>query len=376
MPVIVPFFLSTGTDMKGIYLLQSAFAITVFICEVPSGYISDLLGRKKTLIISSILRSIGFSLFPFATDLSVLIIAEIILGIAVSLSSGTDTALIYDTLEAIGSKKAHIKILGKSLSYFALGEGCASLIGSVLLLLSFTVYDLAIITAVISWIPLFIVMTLIEPERVKMGTGHKDNAKYIYAGLFKQSRLLNLILLNAVLSFLGTLIAVWMFQKYWETIHIPIVYFGFLWAATNFTVSYVSKYAHKIEKRIGSSATLIIVGLLPVAGYLGISVTEHFLGVLFCLLFQICRGIGQVVYKDALNKRVTGDFRATANSILQMGVRILFVPLGPLFGYIMDQKGVSIANQYMAMAYAVIFVLALIPLLNERKNFIKIGATT
>lgn len=374
MPVIVPFFLSAGIDMKEVYLLQSIFAVTVFICEVPSGYISDLLGRKNTMVAAHVLKAIGFSLFPFAENFTVLAIAEVILGIAVSLSSGTDTALIYDTLEASGSKKAHIKILGKSLYYITLGEACASLVGSVLLLLAFTVKDLAIISAIISWVPLFICFGLVEPERQKMSPKtHKENAKYIWSGMFKQSRLLNLILLNSVFSFLGTLLAVWMFQKYWQEINIPIVYFGFLWAGTNLAASLASKNAHKVEKKIGSVATLVIVGVLPVIGFFGISLTDHILGFSFCLLFQVCRGIGQVVYKDALNKRVTTDFRATANSIMQMGVRILFVPLGPLFGYLIDNQGVYIANRTLGIAYATIFVLVLIPLLRERKNFMKIN---
>ena len=77
MPVIVPFFQSVGIGMEGVYILQSVFAVTVFICEIPSGYISDLLGRKKTLIVAFFLKGLGFSLFPFAQDLSLLIIETI-----------------------------------------------------------------------------------------------------------------------------------------------------------------------------------------------------------------------------------------------------------------------------------------------------------
>lgn len=372
MPIIVPYFQSIGIDMRGVYLLQSIFAVTVFICEVPSGYISDLLGRKNTLVLASILKAIGFSLFPLADSFELLAIAEVVLGIAVSLSSGTDTALIYDTMEIVSPTKAPIKILGKSVYFLSLGEGFASLMASILLIVGTGIKDLAIISAFISWIPLFICLTLVEPPRKKMTQGHKENFKYIFESLFKQSRLLKLIMANAVMSFLGTLTAVWMFQKYWEDIGVPIAYFGFLWALTNFTVSIVSKRAHKIEKQIGSVAVIITIGLLPIAGYLGIALVDHVAGVIVCLLFQVCRGLSQVIYSDALNKRVTTDFRATANSIMQMGVRILFVLIGPLFGFLIDQKGMAIATSSMACLYTLVFVFLLIPLLNERSNFIAI----
>ena len=104
MPVIVPFFNSLGIGMKGVYLIQCIFAVTVFILEVPSGYVADMLGRKKTLMSAFFLSALGFSLFPFAQNLTHLILAEIILGIGMSLSSGTDTAILYDTLEALKSK--------------------------------------------------------------------------------------------------------------------------------------------------------------------------------------------------------------------------------------------------------------------------------
>lgn len=372
MPVIVPFFESKGAGMKGVYILQAVFAATVFILEIPSGYISDILGRKKSLLLSAALKGFAFSLFPLADDLNILIIAEIILGIAVSLNSGSDTALIYDTLEAIGSKKAQIKILGRSISYFSLGEALASLLASVLMILSFNISHLAIISAITSWIGFFITLTLVEPPRLKMGTKHQENFSYIYTGLFKQTRLLNLIIINSVLSSTGTLMAVWLFQKYWYDIKIPMIYFGFLWALTNLVVSFTSRHAHKVEKLWGSSTVIMIIGGLPIIGYLGISLIDHYVGVLACLLFKVCRGWGQVIFRDALNKRVTGDFRATANSVTQMGVRIIFIIMGPLLGFFIDRDGLQSATLLMVIFYLFVFIFAVLPLLREKENFIRI----
>ena len=101
------------------------------------------------------MKAIGFGLFPFADSLEVLIFAEILLGVGASLSSGTDIALIYDTLEITDPKKAHIKILGKTLSYLALGEGIAGLICSILMIFLFDMQYLAVVSAIIACIPFF-----------------------------------------------------------------------------------------------------------------------------------------------------------------------------------------------------------------------------
>ena len=370
MPVIVPFFNSLGIGMKGVYLIQCIFAVTVFIFEIPSGYIADMLGRKKTLTSAFFLSALGFSLFPFAKNLTHLIFAEIILGVGLSLSSGTDTALLYDTLEALKAKKPHVKALGKSLAFLSMGEGFASLISSLLIYLSFTTYDLAVASALCSWIPFFITFFLFEPPRRRMDNDHKENVKYIFKRLFKQSKLLRLIVFNIIFSFSGTLFAVWMFQKYWENLGIPLFYFGLLWALTNFTVSLSGRYAHKLEKIWGSAWVVTFIGLLPVVGYFGISFVEHTSGFLVCLLFQICRGVGQVILKDALNKRVTGDFRATANSISQMGARVFFTVLGPLLGFYIDTFGLSSGAFSMGLLYSLIFLFSVVPLIHQRKDFI------
>lgn len=373
MPVIVPFFQQTGMGMKGVYILQSVFAVTTFICEIPSGYISDLLGRKKTLMLACVLKGIGFSLFPLANDINLFIVAEVILGIAVSLNSGTDTAMIYDSMEAAGSQKAQIKVLGRMVSIFTLGEGLAALMASFIMIYSVSLNLLAVVSAYMSWIPLFFVLGMHEPPRSKMQQSHHENFKYIFHQLFKQTLLLRLIIVNSIFSFLGTLIAVWAFQKYWENLQIPVLYFGYLWALSNFTASMTSRKAHKLEKSWGSTMTLIVVGILPIIGYLGMGLIESFVGVLFCFLFQATRGIAQVVLKDALNKRVTADFRATANSIVSMGVRVMFVGVGPCYGYLMDQYGLKLSNLVMAGVYVTVFLFLLIPLLNQRSHFIAIN---
>jgi MFS family permease len=372
MAVLVPFFESKGLSMSQIYLLQSIFAFTVFVFEIPSGYLSDLMGRKSTLIVSSLLSGIGFLLFPLAQGFPLLAWGEVILALSVSLSSGTDTSLLYDTMEDLGSKRAHIKILGKSMFYSSIGETVSALIASGFILFV-NLNQLAYISAFLSWIPLIIAFTFVEPSRNKMDKSkHVENIKYIYSGLFQHSKLLNLIILNTIFYTVATLFAVWMFQKYWQNLHIPIIYFGYLWALTNLAVALSAKYAHKVEKRVGSATSLAVIGLLPIVSYLGLGMIESIFGILFCLLFQVCRGFYRIILTDALNKRVTGDFRATANSVVQMGSRVLFMCLGPLVGQSIDTVGISATALYLGGIYIVVFLSVMLPLLMQKDSYIPI----
>jgi MFS family permease len=104
MAILVPFFNSRSLSMQQVFQLQAIFSFGVLVLEIPSGYVSDLLGRKNTLICACAFHGAGFAMFPYCDSFFLFIIAEILLAFAVSLFSGTDVALLYDTLEAMGHK--------------------------------------------------------------------------------------------------------------------------------------------------------------------------------------------------------------------------------------------------------------------------------
>jgi hypothetical protein len=116
---------------------------------------------------------------------------------------------------------------------------------------------------------------------------------------------------------------------------------------------------------VGFKRILVCVGVLPVLGFGGMALCADafsntggasvwvVLGVGLGLLFQIGRGFTQVVLKDALNTRVPAEWRATANSISSMGVRLAFFVLGPLLGWLIENQGYPTALG----AYSALFVL-------------------
>jgi dipeptide/tripeptide permease len=84
------------------YYLQAFFALIVVLCEVPSGYIADILGRKTALVIGSIFHAAGFTRLCFTERFIGLLIFEGLVAVAVSLFSGADLSMLYDTQEALG----------------------------------------------------------------------------------------------------------------------------------------------------------------------------------------------------------------------------------------------------------------------------------
>jgi MFS family permease len=79
-------------------IVQASYALAVLLLEVPSGYLSDRIGRKHTLILGALFFPIGIGVYMLGSVIWHFILAEIFIAGANSMRSGCDSALIYDTL--------------------------------------------------------------------------------------------------------------------------------------------------------------------------------------------------------------------------------------------------------------------------------------
>ncbi|MGI9406280.1 MAG: MFS transporter, partial [Hyphomicrobiaceae bacterium] len=68
-------------------LLAAAYDIANVLLEVPSGYFSDAIGRRTTLIISAIANIAGCLLFFIGGTLATFLAAQFLLGVHIAFNS-------------------------------------------------------------------------------------------------------------------------------------------------------------------------------------------------------------------------------------------------------------------------------------------------
>jgi hypothetical protein len=113
---------------------------------------------------------------------------------------------------------------------------------------------------------------------------------------------------------------------------------------------------------------LLFIGLAPAFGYLGLAMFGVVGGLIASTLFFAARGIGLVILRDALNRRVSSRWRATANSLASFGFRAAFVVTGPFAGVALDLWGMTTALIALAVVTLVIFVGLIVPLMVAVKS--------
>ena len=98
LPIFFLYF-NDHLEIKDVIILESIYYISVVILEVPSGFFSDYVGRKPTLILSSIFFLLSYAIFGFVLpNFQFLVVAQVLLAGAMSFMSGTNTSFYYESL--------------------------------------------------------------------------------------------------------------------------------------------------------------------------------------------------------------------------------------------------------------------------------------
>lgn len=81
-------------------LLYAVYDVSTTLLEVPSGYMSDRLGRKRTLMASAIAAFCGTLLLAIGDSFAVFAFGQFLIGAGAAFASGTDEAMLYESLAA------------------------------------------------------------------------------------------------------------------------------------------------------------------------------------------------------------------------------------------------------------------------------------
>lgn len=364
IPTLVVYFRSVGLSMQEILLIQAAFSATIVMFEIPSGYFSDVLGRRRTLILGSVGVALGFMVYSFSTEFWAIIIAEIILGVGTSFISGTDSAMTYDTLAALGETGRSIHAEGRQIALGNFSEAIAGVLGGALagIALALPIY----VQTGIAMLAIPVTLLLKEPPRrtLRAKAPLAEVLSIVKFAMVEQTQLRWLLVFSGVVG-ASTLTMVWFIQPYMLEVGVPVELFGVIWTALNFTVGWFSMSAHRIEQRLGERGMIFALGATAAAGYAALGLGMSVWALPALLLFYVVRGVNNPIFNTYINRLVPDDRRATVLSLRQLIVRVIFSIFGPLAGWISDAVSLSAALLSCAGVFALAGVCAAFPLLKR-----------
>jgi MFS family permease len=366
MPVVVLFYQDNGMEMQEIFTLKAIYSIAIVTMEVPSGWMADVWGRKKTLFFGSLLGAAGFLIYSFSFGFWAFAVAEIVLGIGQAFVSGADSAMLFDSLKASGKTEKYTKLEGRITSAGNFAEAIAGVIGGLLAAISLrTPFYFQFVVATIAIPASF---TLVEPKIHSIEHIHslKKIVRNIKIAMFNNHNLRISILLSSITG-TATLTFAWLVQPYFLAINLPVEMYGIFWTALNLTAGVSSVFAHRVEMFLGKTLSLIAIILLITMGYFLSGITISIWGIAFLFMFYLMRGIATPILKNYINQYTESNIRATILSVRDFIIRIIFAAIGPFLGWITDNINLESAFLLAGVIYLVSALVVVLPWIGKRR---------
>ena len=360
VPIIVLFWQRHGMSLTQVMVLQSLFATATVIFELPSGYLADIIGRRKSLVFSAAACLIAIAVYSQGAHFYHFLIAEICFAVGFALLSGADAAMVYDTLQSLGREHEFQEVYGKLIFVNLIAIGASSVLGGVIGAVHFrwTFYG----TIPFFFIAVIIAITMEEPPRKQLSaeSGYFYELLAILKYCFLENKRLCLLMVYSGIMLGLNNAALWFYQPYFKLNHMPIAWFGVAFASYQIFAAVCSRYAHAMERAMGQKNSLIILVICIGTGYFLMANVVFLWSFVFAFFHQFTRGFSRIVLTDYVNKLTTSDRRATVLSVQHLLMLLFYAMLIPVAGQIADHTSILVALQVLGVASTVIGLSLLI----------------
>lgn len=342
--VMALFYVHRGLELSHIFILSIIWGVTNLLSELPSSYLADKWGRKKTIILGTIFQLSYWVVYFFADSFLLFGIGTIFLSLGFSMFSGTNEALLYDSKKELGEEDDSLKSLTKFHSakriFKIFTPTIAVLLASSLgesqfqLLIGLDIFATAI--------TLFIACTLTEANHKQ---DVQDSDAHILRDamtLVKTEKDLLKTIVNRLVPFIST-VMVWHYYSVFfvEELHISLLALGIGYSTIHAGIYLVQRFAtHNLKRTPGSSirrmnlVNIFLFSLFIVLYFLQVHV---FMIYAVYILIMIVVNWREPLFSELFNKKSRSFNRATTLSLTSFFKGLLDIPImlfaGLLIGY-------------------------------------------
>jgi hypothetical protein len=276
-------------------------------------------------------------------------------GIGRASSSGSENALLYDTLALQGKAGSFEKQLGRLNACDFVSSMLAALCGS-LLASKFNLelnYWISLGSALIA---LLLSISLIEPPEAAGDASDEDEEdipfkRYVTESLrfFRVNPGVSLIVLSGMITgaAMGYIYEFW--QLYANRLEVPILFFGVLSAAIMLLQLPGNLLAHLLIRRYSYRTLIFIITTVIAIGFTFVAASMDYIGLAAMLVICLFSGVMEPIAAGYLHHRIDSSMRATIDSFRSLGENVLSTIVGLGFGYFSTQYDVFGGYGFIAL---------------------------
>ena len=370
-PVFTILFLDFGLTIEQFALLNTVWAITIVVAEVPSGALADVLGRRALLIATSLLMVFEMAVLSFVPlgnswlIFLAFLVNRVLSGLAEAMASGADEAIAYDSLVEQGDPEDWPRVLSMQMRLRSIGSILTMTIGAL-------IYDPGVVNRCLSFLGTELVLTqqdtmrfpiyltlllgilatitaigmveerptesgpekrgIIGPLRVTLSAG-----RWIFSTPFALTIILIGMCYDHTLRMVVT-----MTSQYFRLIDLPEASFGIIGSAMALLGLITPKIAEKMAIKNSPLVNMLWVLLLSLVGLGGLVPFTPYWGLLPIACIFTAMMFVSFFTSHYLNKITDSSQRATVLSFKGLAFNLAYGTIGVFFAMLMSQLRGSI----------------------------------
>lgn len=354
-----------GMNLWQIGILEGVYHITSMICEIPSGAAADLLGRRRTVVWGRLCTAVSCLLMLLSGKFRGFALSFVIQALGNNLNSGSEEALVYDSMKQCGREPEYLKVNGRINLLIEISQSIATVAGGILAERSYVwCYGASVIISLLALLPAVLMK---EPdiareeknpqgEKHPQGKKHSQEKKYPQEtkksnGMIKQhfvtsfrilaeNREIRRILLYFETVFAFYTVLFFYSQQYFYDMGLNKVEISVIMLFGGLASCLGALASEKVYGKAGEM-TQYAAALVIAAGLAGFFL--HRLPVSVVLFVTACfaNALLYPIQSISLNRLIPSGQRATLISVGSMLFSVIMVLLFPAAGVAAEQIGLS-----------------------------------
>jgi len=325
-------YMSSVLPMDSVIQLSAIYYLSVFLLEVPSGYFSDHIGRRTTLLLAALCLMIAYSCFIVGGGFVWFACGQFFLAAGIAMQSGTDTAFHYDSLKALGQEHEYQTREAKAEQWGLTMLAIATLSGGALGLIDLRLaYGFSLLGAMAMGI---LVWRFIEPEHANTEPESSQGFVKVLLSCFARLRdpILLWIFLVMIALYAMAHIVFEFYQPYISLLNISMfnateyasLVSGIIISISMFGGALAARFSVSWHSRLGLVGLFAVAVLiqLSIVGGMALLVHSSILILVFTRNFPM--SLVHAPVNAAIAPRINSSQRATYLSLQGLSERLVF----------------------------------------------------
>lgn len=371
LPIFILYFQSFNLTYFQIGSLESAFTAFYFLLTIPCGAFSDLVSRKLSVLIGTVMTAIGMVIIGIGSSYYIFLIGNLLWAVGDGFLTNARGAMMYDSVKQIGREQEYLKISGTANLFSVIPLILSGILGPIMF--SIDPRSPWLVMGLLWIFSTLIIFFMVEPEKDRSERSFKNYMNKIRQGIkftLKTKHILWIMMFSVAmaipLSFFNEVIS----QPYYLEIGFNQDHFSIIFPIIYGVASLTASQSHKIEKLMGEKGSFIFIVLCHSIGLILMGLLKTPFILIVIIITYISRDFRWVYGDTYINRYSDSKIRATVLSIISMAISLVLIFVFIVGGILTENFGMFQTLLFMGL-FAVFCSVVLLLTKPKNKNDVK-----